>query len=325
MAHQRKKVVLTARWPGPVMAALNADYDLTAPTGDDRARLTGDALFAALEGAWALCPVYYDRIDVEFIARLPASLKIIASFGVGVDHIDLGAARTKGLRVSNTPDVLTGDTADLAMGLMIAAARGFYEREASLRSGGWAGSAVGESLHHRVSGKTLGIIGMGRIGAAVARRARAFDMEVLYSSRSRKPELEASLGIIWCEGIDALLAEADFVSLHTALTDETHHLMNARRLGLMKQGAYLINTGRGSLIDEAALVEALKAGHLGGAGLDVYEREPGLAAGLADMANVTLLPHIGSATTETRAAMGLRVKENLDAYRDTGAPKDAVV
>ena len=325
MSGEKKKVVLTARWPGPVMAALDADYDLTAPTGEDNARITGDALFEALEGAWALCPVYYDRIDADFIARLPASLKIIASFGVGVDHIDLGAARTKGLRVANTPDVLTGDTADLTIGLMIAAARGFHEREASLRSGDWAGSAVGESLYHRVSGKTLGIIGMGRIGRAVARRARAFDMEVLYSSRSRKPELEASLGIAWRQSIEELLAEADFVSLHPALTDETHHLMNARRLSLMKQGAYLINTGRGPLVDEAALVKALKAGHLGGAGLDVYEREPELAAGLADMTNVTLLPHIGSATHETRAAMGLRVKENLDAYRDTGEPRDAVV
>ncbi|MCH8861373.1 MAG: D-glycerate dehydrogenase [Proteobacteria bacterium] len=323
MPGEKKKLVLTAHWPGPVMAALDADYDLTAPEGDNR--LTGEALFDALQGAWALAPVYYDKIDAEFIARLPASLKIIASFGVGVDHIDLGAARTKNLRVSNTPDVLTADTADLTIGLMIAAARGFHERETALRNGDWAGSAVGESLHHRVSGKTLGIIGMGRIGRAVARRARAFDMDVLYSSRSRKPELEASLGIIWCEGIDALLAEADFVSLHPALTEETRHLMNARRLGLMKQGAYLINTGRGALVDEAALVEALKAGHLGGAGLDVYEREPQLAPGLADMANVTLLPHIGSATTETRAAMGLRVKENLDAYRDTGEPGDAVV
>ncbi len=323
MSGEKKKVVLTARWPGPVMAALNADYDLTAPQGDDR--LTGDALFAALEGAWALCPVYYDRIDAEFIARLPRSVRLIASFGVGVDHIDLAAAKAGNVTVANTPDVLTDDTADLAIGLMIAAARGFYERETLLRSGKWAGSTVGEGLHRRFSGKTLGIIGMGRIGRAVARRARAFDMKILYASRNRRPELEASLGIMWREEIDALVAEADFVSLHPALTDETHHLMNARRLGLMKQGAYLINTGRGGLVDEAALVEALKAGHLGGAGLDVYEGEPELAAGLADMANVTLLPHIGSATHETRAAMGLRVKENLDAYRDSGEPVDAVV
>jgi glyoxylate reductase len=325
MAEEKKKIVLTARWPGPVMAALEAEYDLTAPTGGDDARLTGEALLAALEGAWALAPVYYDRIDADFIARLPASVRIIASFGVGVDHIDLDAARARGLRISNTPDVLTADTADLAIGLMIAAARGFHEREGLLRSGKWAGSKVGEGLYHRVSGKRLGIIGMGRIGAAVARRARAFEMEVLYASRSRKPELEASLGVNWCESIDELLAAADFVSLHPALSAETRHLMDARRLGLMKKGAYLINTGRGGLIDEAALVEALKSGHLAGAGLDVYEREPELAAGLAALQNVTLLPHIGSATFETRAAMGLRVKENLDAYRDTGAPKDAVI
>ncbi len=323
MPDENKKVVLTAHWPGPVMAALQADYALTAPTGDDR--LTGDALFAALEGAWALCPVYYDSVDAAFIARLPDSIKILSSFGVGVDHIDLGAARAKGLCVANTPDVLTDDTADLTIGLMIAASRGFYEREKLLRSGSWAGSRVGEGLYSRVSGKTLGIIGMGRIGAAVVRRARAFDMEIIYSSRSRKPELEASLGITWCESIDALVAEADFISLHCALTEETRHLIAARQLGLMKPGAYLINTGRGPLVDETALVEALQAGQLAGAGLDVYEREPKLAAGLAELDNVTLLPHIGSATVETRAAMGMRVKENLDAFRDSGEPKDPVV
>lgn len=314
--------MLTAHWPGPVMAALGAEYDMTAPVGDDR--LIGDELLEALEGAWAFCPVYYDQVDADLIARLPESVEIIASFGVGVDHIDLAAARAAGKIVSNTPDVLTDDTADLAIGLMIAAARGFYEREALLRGGEWGGSRVGEGLYHRISGKTLGIIGMGRIGAATARRARAFDMKVIYSSRSRKPGLEASLGLTWCEDIDALVIEADFVSLHCALSDDTRHMIDARRLGMMKPGSYLINTGRGPLVDEAALVEALREGRLAGAGLDVYEREPELAAGLAELPNVTLLPHIGSATHETRAAMGMRVKENLDAYRDTGEPKDPV-
>lgn len=321
----KNKIVLSARWPGPVMEALEAEYDLVAPRGDDH--LAGEALFAALKGAWAFCPVYYDRVDAGFLARLPDSVKIIASFGVGVDHMDLAAASARKLPVSNTPDVLTDDTADLTIGLMIAAARGFHERETLLRSGAWNGSGVGEGLHHRVSGKTLGIIGMGRIGAAVASRALAFHMRIIYHSRSRKPELEAKLGperLTWCESIDELLARADFVSLHTALTEDTRHLMDARRLGLMKAGAYLINTGRGGLIDEAALVTALQAGRPGGAGLDVYEFEPKLATGLVDLKNVTLLPHIGSATHDTRAAMGMRVKENLDSYRDTGALKDPV-
>lgn len=320
---EKKKIVLTARWPGPAMAELTAGYDLIAPDEDDR--LTGEALFAALEGAWGFCPVYYDVVDAEFIARLPESIEIIASFGVGTDHIDVAAARNKGLQVANTPDVLTDDTADLAIGLMIAAARGFYERETLLRSGKWVGSGVGEGLYHRVSGKILGIIGMGRIGAAVARRARAFNMEILYSSRNRKPELETELGVTWCEDIDDLIAEADFISLNCALTPETRHVIDAGRLGLMKESAYLINTGRGPLIDEAALVEALKAGQLAGAGLDVYEHEPELAVGLTELQNVTLLPHIGSGTHDTRAAMGMRVKENLDAYRDAGAPKDPVI
>lgn len=311
-----KTIVLTRRWTAAAMAALAKDYDIVLASGDD--------LKSALEGADAFCPVFYDTIDAALIEALPSSIKIIASFGVGVDHIDLDAARKKSLIVTNTPDVLSDDTADLTIGLMISILRGFSQSERLLRTGGWHGPEVTGLLGRKVTGKILGIVGLGRIGEKVARRARAFEMEVLYTSRTRKPDLEQELDLRYVATLEELVAKADIVSLHVGLSADTRHMIDREILEKFKSGAFLINSSRGALVDETALVKALKQGPLAGAGLDVYEFEPKLAKGLQTLDNVTLLPHLGSATKETRTAMGLRVKQNLDAFFATGTPKDPV-
>ncbi len=290
---------------------------MVPPTSQDILKLALDAD--------AFCPVFTDKVDKALIEALPKNIKIIASLGVGVDHIDLVAAKEKGLAVSNTPEVLSDDTADLTMGLIIAAMRGFYRGEKTIREGLWEGATISSFLGQKVTGKTLGIIGMGRIGEKVALRAKAFEMEIRYHSRTRKPALEKDLGLVFCKTLDELLGQSDVVTLHCDLNEKTRHIINKNTLKSFKKGAFLINTGRGKLVDEVALVEALKSGYLGGAGLDVYEAEPELSAGLSELKNVTLLPHLGSATFETRTAMGLRVKENLDAFFATGQPKDQVI
>jgi len=300
------KIVLTRPWTDQAMQALRTDYEVSLVRGGN--------LREALEGADAFCPLFYDPVGRAMIEALPPSVKIIASFGVGVDHIDLEAAREKGLIVTNTPEVLSDDTADLTIGLIIAAMRGFSRGEHLLRQGKWTGPDVTGLLGRKVSGKILGLAGLGRIGEKVARRARAFDMDILYFSRTRKEHLEKELGLTFVPSLEGLVAASDVVSLHTPLFDQTRHLINADILKKFKPGSFLINTGRGGLVDEAALIRALIEGPLAGAGLDVYEFEPELAEGLQALENVTLLPHMGSATEETRTAMGLRVKENLDAF-----------
>jgi len=308
-----KKIILTRPWTDAAMAALGAEYEVVFLKDKP-----------SLDGAEAFCPLFYDTVDRGLIEALPASVKIIASFGVGVDHIDLKAAKAKGLIVTNTPDVVTDETADLTMGLIIAAMRGFYRWEKLLRQGKWTGPDVTGLLGRKVSGATLGLVGLGRIGEQVARRAKAFEMNILYYSRTRKPDLEKVLGLTFVPTLEELVAAADVVSLHTALNTQTNHLINAEILQKFKPGSFLINTGRGGLVDEAALVLALKNGPLAGAGLDVYEFEPEVTSGLQALDNVTLLPHLGSATEETRTAMGLRVKENLDVWFATGKAKDRV-
>lgn len=319
----RPQILLTRRWAKPVMKALNESYEVTAPAGDTPFART--EILEAQDGFEAFCPTAFDPVPADLIAALPESVRLIASFGVGIDHIDLDAAARRGLAVTNTPDVLTDDTADTAIGLMLATCRRFWEREKTLRDGLWAGPTPGGALGTKMTGKTLGIVGLGRIGHAVARRARAFDMPVVYYSRRRDPDAEVSLGLVWCETLAELLGRADIVSLHCPLTEATHHLIDRAALAAMKSTAFLVNTGRGALVDEAALVEALRDGAIAGAGLDVYEFEPRLAPGLAELENTTLLPHIGSATRETREAMAWRVKENLDAYLAGQEPKDRVV
>ncbi|WP_432696111.1 2-hydroxyacid dehydrogenase [Marinobacterium sp. YM272] len=260
-----------------------------------------------------------DPIKIEVLAKLPKSVRLIANIGIGVDHVDLAAARELGIAVSNTP-VVTEDTADLAMALMLATCRKLSASERYLRAGDWA-SGMGQ-LGIRVHGKTLGIIGMGAIGQALARRAQGFGMEIIYSSRGRKPEAEETLNARFCETKEQLLAEADIVSLNCDLNPNTRHIIDAEALGKMKPGAVLINAGRGPLVDEAALIQALESGHLGGAGLDVYEFEPQVSPALTGFDNVTLLPHIGSATQECRADMARRVCMNIATFIQQGTPQD---
>ena len=304
------------------MNIMRDKYDLIAPAPGER--FTGDALIAALQGADIFAPLFFDSVDATLISALPERTKLIVSYGVGTNHIDIAAATARGIQVANTPDVVTDDTADLAIGLMIAAGRRFYTREQQLRRGQWNNQDYLSGLGRKITGKTLGIVGMGRIGQAVARRAAGFDMSIIYHARSRKPKAENSVNMSYRADLDSLLREADFISLHTPLTDDTHHMIGARELDCMKSTAILINTGRGPLVHEADLVTALKTGQIAGAGLDVYEFEPRLAAGMATLENVTILPHIGTATIETRDDMAMRVIANIDQFCHDGTLLDPV-
>ncbi len=274
---------------------------------------------ASLPAANIVVSTPLDPIRGEALARLPESVGLIANIGIGLDHVDLPAARERGIAVSNTP-VVTEDTADLTMALLMATCRKLSSSERYLRNDDWA-SGMGQ-LGIRVHGKTLGIIGMGAIGEAVARRAKGFGMEILYSNRGRKAEVEEALGARFCDSRDELLAEADIISLNCDLNPNTHHIIDADAFNKMKPGAVLINAGRGPLVDEAALIDALKAGKLGAAGLDVYEFEPNVNPELMDFDNVTLLAHIGSATQECRADMAKRVCMNIANFIQQGAPLD---
>jgi len=262
-------------------------------------------------------------VSADLIARLPATLGLIANLGVGTDNIDKLAAGKAGIQVSNTP-VVTEDTADLAMSLVLAACRKTTRYEQMLRAKCWRESERPEFLGTSVHGKTLGIIGFGAIGQAVARRARAFSMKIRYHGPSEKPEVASQVGAEYCDDLAALLGSADVVTLHCPLKSDTRHLIHAERLRQMKPGAILINTGRGPLVDEAALIEALGSGHLSAAGLDVFEFEPEVSAGLMALDTVTLLPHIGSATIECRAAMIDRLRANVSAFLSAGVPIDRV-
>ena len=318
-------VVVTRRLPEPVEQELAKDFDARL-NREDRP-LGPDELRQALQTADALLCTVTDRLDAAVLAVEPRRARLLANFGVGFNHIDLDAAKARGLAVSNTPDVLTDATADLAMTLLLTVTRRAGEGERHLRSGSWTGWRPTHMLGTQVSGKTLGLVGMGRIARAVARRAHhGFDMRVIFHDPyPPSAEVAGSLGAEPRERLEQVLEEADFVSLHCPATPETRHLMNAERLGRLKPGAYLINTARGDVVDEAALVEALRSGRLAGAGLDVFEREPQVSPELVAMENVVLLPHLGSATTETRVAMGMRALENLRLFF-RGAPlRDRVV
>lgn len=265
-----------------------------------------------LAEAEGLVAVLRIRIDQALLARAPR-LRVSANTGVGYDNVDLAACRARGVTVTNTPDAVTDATADLTIALLLATVRRLPQAEQSLRAGEFRGWGFWDYLGGDVKGATLGIFGMGRIGRAVARRAAPFGMRVQYSSRTPlPPELEAELGVTRVDQ-NTLLTTSDILSLHAPATPETRHLLNRSALGKMRRGSYLINTARGTLVDEAALVEALRDGHLAGAGLDVYEREPALAAGLAELPNVVLLPHIGSATPDTREAMLMLAARNIRA------------
>ncbi len=307
----RPVVVVTRRLPAAVEEAVAKDFDARL-NRDDRPLTTAE-LQDALRTADALLPTVTDKITAEVLGVEPLRAKMIANFGVGFNNIDVAAAKAAGIAVSNTPDVLTDATADLAMTLLLMVARRGGEGERHLRAGHWTGWRPTHMLGRMVSGKTLGLIGMGRIARAVAKRAHhGFGMRVLYTDPyPPPPEVAKELGAEQRATIEEVLAQSDFVSLHCPATPETRHLMNGVRLAKMKPSAYLINTARGDVVDEAALIEALTKGWLAGAGLDVFEREPQVSAGLLSMENVVLLPHLGSATEETRVAMGMRALENL--------------
>ena len=273
----------------------------------------------ALEDAEALLCLLTDRVDAELLRRAPR-LRIVANAVVGYEHVDRAACRARGIAVTNTPDVLTDATADLAMALILSAARGLPQAERSLRAGEFHGWGVWDYLGADLRGRTLGIFGMGRIGKAVARRAAPFGMRVIYHSRTRlSASDEAALGAEWVQ-LDGLIAGSDVLSLHAPLTPHTRHAIDADALGRMRPGSFLINTARGALVDEAALVDALRDGPLAGAGLDVYEREPVIHPGLLELPNVTLLPHVGSATRETRTRMATLAARNVHAVLTGGPP-----
>jgi lactate dehydrogenase-like 2-hydroxyacid dehydrogenase len=280
----------------------------------------------ALRTADALLPTVTDKITGDVLSAEPLRAKILANFGVGFNHIDLNAAKARQLVVTNTPDVLTDDTADDAIMLMLMVARRAGEGERHVRSRAWTGWRPTHMVGTKVSGKTLGLVGMGRIARAAARRARlGFGMRVLFHDPfPPPPELVAELGVEPRASVDDVIREADFVSLHCPATPDTRHLMDARRLALMKPTAFLINTARGDVVDEAALIAALRAKSIAGAALDVYEREPVVSPELLTMENVVLLPHLGSATRETRVAMGVRTLDNLRAFFSGAAPRDRV-
>ena len=318
-------VVVTRRLPEPVERELVRDFDATL-NPEDRP-LGPDGLRRALQTADAVLCTVTDRLTADVLAVEPRRARLLANFGVGFNHIDVEAAKARGLAVSNTPDVLTDATADLAMTLLLCVTRRTGEGERHLRSGAWTGWRPTHMLGTQVSGKTLGLVGMGRIARAVAQRAHhGFGMRVIFHDPyPPAPEVARSLGAEPRERLEQVLEEADFVSLHCPTTPETRHLMNAERLALLKPGAYLINTARGDVVDEAALVAALRGGRLAGAGLDVFEREPQVSSELLALENVVLLPHLGSATRETRVAMGLRALENLRLFFQGAPLRDKVV
>jgi glyoxylate reductase len=318
------KIIVTRRWPRAVEQALEERYDVTFNKSDRP--LSPDDLREAIASADAVLPTVTDRLDASVFERGRVRTKILGNYGVGFSHIDVDTAKDLGITVTNTPDVLSECTADIAITLMLMAARRAGEGERELRAGEWTGWRPTHLIGQKLSGKTLGIIGFGRIGREVARRARfGFGMQVIAQNRSPiAGDVLAESGARQVETVDELLAQSDFVSLHCPGGDENRHLIDARRLAVMKPTAILVNTARGEVVDEDALVDALKARRIAGAGLDVFEGEPAVKPGLLACENAVLLPHLGSATMETREAMGFRVLQNLDDFFEGRTPRDKV-
>jgi len=311
MSPQKPLVVVTRRLPDVIETRMMELFD-TRLNLDDQP-MSQSALIEAVKEADVLVPTITDRIDLGVLSQAGPNLRLIASFGTGVDHIDLKTARQRNINVTNTPGVLTEDTADMTMALILAVPRRLTEGERILREGQWHGWSPTWMLGHRIYGKRLGIIGMGRIGQAVARRAKAFGLQIHYHNRKRVHDsIEEDLEATYWESLDQMLARMDIISVNCPHTPGTFHLLSARRLKLMKPEAILVNTARGDVVDEAALVDALRSGRLAGAGLDVYAREPLPASSpLLEMENVVLAPHIGSASLATRAKMAELAVDNL--------------
>ena len=317
----KPKVVVTRKLPDAVQARLRRDYDPHF-NADDHV-YSSDELIALADGADALMPCHSEHLSGAVIARLPDSVKAIANFSVGVDHVDLDAAKSRGIIVTNTPDVLSDATAEIALLLMLGAARRAAEGDRLIRARQWRLWSPAFMVGTQITGKTLGIIGMGRVGQVTARRARGFDMVIHYHNRRRVPA-EIEQGAVYHESVESLMGACDVLSLHCPATPETRNLIDAERIELLRPGVILVNTARGALIDDQALQAALRSGRVAAAGLDVYNDEPDIHPGYRELDNTFLLPHIGSATRETRDAMGFRALDNLDAIFAGRAPGDRV-
>ncbi len=320
----RSLVFVTRRLPEPVETRMRELFDTELNETD--APLSDAALVDAMARARVLVPTVTDRIDQKLLARAGPQLELIANYGMGFDHIDVETADKRGIIVTNTPDVLTEDTADLTMALILAVSRHLTASERTLRSGEWTGWTPTGFLGRRLHGKRLGIIGMGRIGTAVARRARAFGIQIHYHNRKPvNPALKEELEATYWESLDQMLARTDIISVNCPRTPATYHLLSARRLELLKSDAYIVNTSRGDVIDEGALTRMLASGQIAGAGLDVYEHEPAVNPKLLSLDNVVLLPHVGSATREARVDMGEKVLINIKTFLDGHKPADRVL
>ncbi|WP_174292451.1 2-hydroxyacid dehydrogenase [Sphingomonas bacterium] len=317
------RLFVSRRWPGEVEQALAARYDVTLNEPD--AKLGRAALVQAMRTVDILCPTVSDTIDHDLIASAGATVRLIANYGAGVDHIDLEAARAADILVSNTPDVLTDATAELAVLLILMASRRAGEGERELRAGRWAGWRPTHLLGQGVNGKVLGLVGFGRIGQMTAARAHALGMRIAYHApRRASAAIEAEHEAQFFASLDELATRADVISLHCRGGAETRHLVDARLLALMKPTAILVNTARGTVVNEHDLAVALAAGRIAAAGLDVFEREPAVDPALLALDNVVLLPHLGSATRDTRVAMGMRVVANIERFVATGEVLDRV-
>ncbi len=324
MGSQRLSVVVTRRLPAVVETRMRELFDVDLRDPDSR--MTREELAAAMRRADVLVPCLNDHIDANLLAQAGDKLKLIANYGAGVDHIDVASARQRGILVANTPGVVTEDTADMAMALILAVTRRIPEGLAVMQAGDWQGWSPMAFLGGRVGGRRLGILGMGRIGTAVARRARAFGMQVHYHNRKRlRPEQEAEVEATWWDSLDQMVARMDVLSVNCPHTPSTFHLMNARRLKLMKPSAVIVNTSRGEVIDENALTRMLRSGEIAGAGLDVFEHGHEINPRLRELPNVVLLPHMGSATLEGRVEMGEKVIINIKTFADGHRPPDLVV
>jgi lactate dehydrogenase-like 2-hydroxyacid dehydrogenase len=319
----RPKLLLSRHVPQAAEDRLAASYELTINPHDRP--FTAEEWAQAMPLYDAVCPNPTDKITAAVLATPGSKVRILANYGAGYEHIDIEAAKARGVVVTNTPGAVTEPTADLALMLMLMASRRASEGERQLRAGAWSGWRPRHLVGQSLSGKLLGLVGFGRIAQATAERAKAFGMRIGYSTRRRAtPEIEAEYGVVYYPTLDALAAEADVLSMHTPGGPETRHLIDARRLALMKPTAILINTSRGSVIDEAALAEALANKQIAGAGLDVFEREPVVNPDLLALENVVLLPHLGSATIEARTRMGMQAADNLDAFFSGAEPPDRV-
>ena len=324
MPAERLTVVVTRRLPDVVETRMKELFNVELREPDRK--MSREELVAAMRRADVLVPCITDQIDSALLAQAGERLKLIANYGAGVDHIDVASARQRGILVSNTPGVVTEDTADMVMALILAVTRRIPEGLAEMQKGDWKGWAPMAHLGGRLGGRRLGILGMGRIGQAVARRARAFGLQIHYNNRRRlRPEIEQELEATWWESLDQMVSRMDIISVNCPHTPSTFHLLNARRLKLMKPSAVIVNTSRGEVIDENALTRMLRAGEIAGAGLDVFEHGHEINPRLRELPNVVLLPHMGSATVEGRIEMGEKVIINIKTFADGHRPPDQVV